>query len=333
MVNRATSRLRASLLLSAIAAALSLCGCASSSPHDDTQADAKGDSKSVSTPPVHSAKAQAQAQIGNADVLAAAALKIAAADRDAPRALNVMKQAVATAPERVDLTRLALQFCLQVQGCDAESYESKLRKLDAGNGVVWLGALARAQSRRDAQAEQQILQAMGQAERIDLYWNTLLWRLASAVPPATPVAGAPNLPLTTALNDVTQWLAAAGVPSFKSLSTACAREKATSTPIRDRCRRIARAMQLGDTAFVEGIGLGLAQQLSDAGSPAWTSVQQRIDALAYQTSAAGAIIRSQVERERFSAEMIELLKKLHREQDVTLAILRWAGQPISTPGP
>ena len=54
-------------------------------------------------------------------------------------------------------------------------------------------------------------------------------------------------------------------------------------------------MQRGDTALVEGIGLGLQQKLVDAGSPAWNSVQQRIDALAYQTSAAGAIIRSQVE--------------------------------------
>jgi hypothetical protein len=327
MVNRASSRLRASLLASAIVAALSLCGCASPSPRGDS----KGDTKGVNTPPVPSAKSQAQGQIGNADVLAAAALKIAAVDRDASRALSVIKQAVAAAPERADLTRLALQFCLKVRGCESEPYETKLRKLDAGNGVAWLGALGRAQARRDAQAEQQILQAMGQAERVDLYWNTLLWRLASAVPPVTPPVGGPNLPLTTSLNDVTQWLATAAVPSFQPVSAACAAEKVTNPPIKDRCSRIAEAMQRGDTALVEGIGLGLAQRLSDTGSPAWNSVQRRIDALAYQTSAAGAIIRSQVERERFSAEMIELLKQLHREQDVTLAILRWAGQPIPAP--
>ena len=88
-------------------------------------------------------------------------------------------------------------------------------------------------------------------------------------------------------------------------------------------------MQRGDTALVEGIGLGIAQRVSDPASPAWNAVEQRVAALANQTEAAGAIIRSQVERERFSVEMIELLKKLRREQDVSVAILRWAGQPTS----
>jgi hypothetical protein len=35
-----------------------------------------------------------------------------------------------------------------------------------------------------------------------------------------------------------------------------------------------------------------------------------------------------VERDKFSGQMIELMKKLPREQDVAVAILRWAGEPL-----
>jgi hypothetical protein len=294
--------------------ALSLLACASPAPQTN-----------ASPPPP-----RPSAEIGRADQIAVAALRIAAVDRDPNRALAAIRQATAAAPDRPDLARLSLQFCLSLQGCEAEPYETRLRKLDPGNGVVWLGVLARAQAKRDAQSEQQILQAIGQSQRVDLYWNTLLWRLASAIPPAAPTASGPNLPLTTALNDVTQWLAAAAVPSFQAVTTVCAPERTKDENVRSRCLRVAQALQKGDTALVEGIGLGIAQRLTDLGTPAWNNVQQRIDSLAYQTEAAGAIIRSQVERERFSAEMVELLKKLPREQDVSLAILRWAGQPVGS---
>lgn len=299
--------------------ALSLSGCASS-------ASERGNSAPASKPSTKSV-----AQAGNTDAVAAAALKMAAVDRDAPRALSVIRQAAAAAPDRADLARLALQICLNVQGCEAEPYETRLRKLDPGNGVVWIGPLARAQARRDTQAEQQILQAMGQAERVDLYWNTLLWRFASAIPAPTPPVGGPNLPITSALNDVTQWLATSAVPSFQPIAAACSPERTTSDSIKALCMRVAQALQRGDTSLVEGMGLGIAQRLAAPGTPAWSSAQQRIAALAYQTKAAGAIIRSQVEKERFSAEMMELLKKLRREQDVSTAILRWAGQPVAAP--
>lgn len=303
---------------------LALCLVACSSPAPD-----RGDS----APRVPAPASRPLEPVNKADAAAAAALRIAAVDRDAGRALSAMRQAAASAPERADLARLSLQFCLNVPGCEAEPYESRLRKLDPGNGVVWLGPVARAQARRDVQAEQQILEALGQSERVDLYWNTLLWRLASALPPPPAVAGAPNAPLTTSLNDVTIWLAAAGIPSFQGLSAACMPERAQDASARSRCMRVAQALQRGDTSLVEGIGLGIAQRLAEPGSPAWNTIEQRIGTLAYQTEGAGEIIRSQVERERFSAEMIELLKKLHREQDVSLAILRWAGQPVGASRP
>ena len=64
------------------------------------------------------------------------------------------------------------------------------------------------------------------------------------------------------------------------------------------------------------------------GSPAAVVLEERAATLSYRNQAAGAIVRSQVERDKFSAQFIELMKKLPREQDVSVAILRWAGQPL-----
>ena len=45
---------------------------------------------------------------------------------------------------------------------------------------MWLGQLARAQARHDKRVEDQILESMSRAERFDLYWTGLVWRLSEA---------------------------------------------------------------------------------------------------------------------------------------------------------
>jgi hypothetical protein len=87
-------------------------------------------------------------------------------------------------------------------------------------------------------------------------------------------------------------------------------------------------MQSSDTTLAEGLGLAMAQHLATPASPEAVVLDERIATLSYRSQAAGAVVRSQVERDKFSAQMIELMKKLPREQDVSVAILRWAGEPL-----
>lgn len=72
----------------------------------------------------------------------------------------------------------------------------------------------------------------------------------------------------------------------------------------------------------------MAQRLATPASPDTIVLDERVATLSYRSQAAGAVVREQVERDRFSAQLIELMKKLPREQDVSVAILRWAGQPL-----
>jgi hypothetical protein len=267
----------------------------------------------------------------DADALAAAALGTWATQRDASRALGLIRQATDLEPNRPDLAWLHIRLCMELPGCEPEPLEARLRKLDPANGVVWVGLLARAQARRDTRAEQSLLEAMSQAQHFNVYWTTLEWRLATALALANKDASPPNTPLTTALNDVTGWLSRISIPAFKPVTAACDHNRASDPQVRTRCARTAEAMQRSDTTLVEGLGLGIAQRLTTPGSASAMTLDDRVENLSYVNQTAGSIIQAQVEREKFSEQLIELMRKLPREQDVFAAILRWAGRPLTAP--
>jgi hypothetical protein len=297
-----------------LVALLLLTGCASQDPQRGTR-----------TP-----TASTQVPSGNPDELAGDALQ-ALAGGSGKLALAAIARANVLAPKRADLAWLHARICMLSPGCEPEPVETRFRKLAPDNGVVWLGPLARAQSRSDKRVEDQILEAMSHAQQFDLYWTGLVWRIATARNERAPAAGTPNAPphpLTKALDDTTEALSSAIVPAFRPLNTSCGLERTQDPATRTRCERIAQAMQHSDTTLVEGIGIGIAQRLARPASPEALVLEERGATLSYRSQAAGALVRSQVERDKFSAQMIELMKKLPREQDVSVAILRWAGEPL-----
>ncbi len=296
-----------------LAALLALTACASQSPQRGT---ASGTS--------------ARAPTGNPDELAGDALQ-ALSDGDSQAALAAIARANLVAPNRPDLAWLHARICMMSAGCESEPLEARFRKLAPDNGIVWLGPLARAQSRHDKRVEDQVLEAMSRAQRFDLYWTGLVWRLSTARSARTPPPSNPKepaQPLTRALDQTTDALASAVTPAFKPLNAACALDRTQDPVTRTRCERVAQAMQGSDTTLVEAIGLGIGQRLATPASPTASVLEERGATLSYRSQAAGAVVRSQVERERFSTQLIELMKKLPREQDVSVAILRWAGEPL-----
>jgi hypothetical protein len=297
-----------------LATLLLLGACASQAPQRGTSAP----------------ETSSQTLSGNPDELAGDALQ-ALSEGSGQRALAAIARANVIAPRRPDLAWLHARICMLSPGCEPEPVETRLRQLAPENGVVWLGPLARAQSRSDKRVEDQILEAMSRAQRFDLYWTDLVSRIAMARNARAPAAGTPGAqphPLTSALDATTETMSDAVVPAFKPLNTSCDFDRAQDPATRARCQRIAQAMQQSDTTLVEGLGIGIAQRLATPASPDALVLEERGATLSYRSQAAGAVVRSQVERDKFSAQMIELMKKLPREQDVTLAILRWAGEPL-----
>lgn len=281
------------------------------------------------TPPAGPGAARNSAGAASADDLLAGAMRRQTADQ----ALPLVQAAAEKSPDRVDIVWLHTQLCTQVAGCESAPLEARLRKLDPGNAAAWIGALARARARRDTAAESEILEAMGRSGRFDLYWNTLVSRLAIAATRSAPDPGLGGRdPVTAGLNAAIGWLSGVAVPAFRSITDACSAVEATDSVIAASCLHLSEAMLHGDTYIAEAVGLGIRERLATPGTPAATAVAEMIKISRYQRDTATAIMEAQLERERFSRELLELMKKLRREQDVFVAVIRWGGEPVLPPG-
>jgi hypothetical protein len=120
------------------------------------------------------------------------------------------------------------------------------------------------------------------------------------------------------------------VPDFQVLTQSCARGRTGEIAWADRCRRLARVLLNGDTYIAESVGLAIAKQVT-ADPIELSNLDARTRTSRYLWRTAADLIAAQVERDKFAAEQIELMTKLRREQDMHLAIVRWARRPVIPP--
>ncbi|MFL6618706.1 MAG: hypothetical protein ACJ8MH_08890 [Povalibacter sp.] len=268
------------------------------------------------------------------DALLVEAMRRHTQQQDFAAALQLVKQAAEKAPDRKDIAWLYSQLCSEANGCQAESVETRLRHMDPTNAAVWLGPLARAQDRNDLAAENGILEAMSRGDHFDIYWNSLISKMAVVASAETAARLGPTVPdlVTISLNDVIGWVSAVAFPRFTPLSDTCSAERVANRSVAERCARIAAALTRGDTVIAESVGLGIAERLAPPNSQQAANVAEQIRRARYQRDTAGQIIAGQVEHDKFSRELIKLMAGLRREQDVFLAVIRWGGQPVQPTG-
>lgn len=262
-------------------------------------------------------------QTTEADSLAAEALAAYHLQRDGARTLALIAAATNRAPNRADLAYLQLALCRAIEGCQPEPYETIVRKLEPSNAVVWMRALEQAQQRRETSVEAHVLEAMGRAETFDVHWNELV----AAVTGARIALGARA---NAALSETVGWLGETIVPPLQPLTLACGRTRTAEPGWAQRCSKLAQVLANGDTYVVEALGLKIAQQVT-ADALEQNRLAQRTLTARYLWRESGTIIESQVERDKFAAQLVELMRKLRREQDVHLAVVRWAGLPVVPP--
>jgi hypothetical protein len=283
--------------------------------------------------PTQKSTAPASAGSGSADELAASALITWGGDSaKASQALGLIQRAVQSAPQRPELLWVYLRICMTAPSCEPEAVEAQLRKLDPNSGAVWLGPLARAQARKDTRTEDQILEVMGKSSHFNVYWTTLVAHLTPPVsrsPVATAAAQAAPTPLTNALNATVSYLSRLTTQAFMPVSLACDAQQVRDPARRVRCDRIAQVLQRSDTTLAEGVGLGIAQRLAMPNSAVSMDITEKINTLSHQNQTSGTIVAAQVEKDKFSDQMLKLMGQLRREQDVSKAILRWAGRPLT----
>lgn len=276
--------------------------------------------------------AQADQPTGTADALLAKAVETYAATRDPAQVIAYVQSAAEQAPKRPELVWLHAHFCAQVAGCDAPAVETRLRKLDADNGIAWMGPLSRALRERDSAAQDQVLEALGRSERIDVYWTALVSRAAAALHAANPtLTQGIDDPLTSALNKAVEQLSQISIAALRPLVAACSKERVQRVTTANRCLQVAQVLQRSDTYIAAGVGLGIEERTAPSSSPSARALSERIRIARYQQETAGRIMESQVDRQALSRELIKLMQSLRREQEVFGAVLRWAGQPVTPP--
>jgi hypothetical protein len=269
---------------------------------------------------------------GNADLLLARAIETYAATRDPAQVLPYARGAAEQAPKRPELVWLYAHFCAQAPGCDAAAAETQLRKLDAANGVAWMGALSRAMQQRDTSAQEQVLEALSRSERIDVYWTALVSKTGVALheTSSNQTKGIDD-PLTSSLNKAADQLSQIAIAALRPIVAACGNERIQRAANANRCLRVAQILQQSDTYIAAGIGLGIEERVATPGTPTALAVNERVRITRYQQETAGRILESQVDRPALSRQLIKLMQSLRREQEVFGAVLRWAGQPTTPP--
>jgi len=237
--------------------------------------------------------------------------------------LSLLKRAAEQAPERADLTWVAIQACQRQPPCDPEPLEQHLHALDPTNGAAWLWALARAAQQHDDAGEQAALAAIARSARVDIYWTALVAKLTP------PVARTGTMSWREATLAVTGVLAGEAIPAYKNLSDWCMGERLQKQEIVDQCRDIARALLHGDTFITEMTGVTIAQRVWPEGSSEWRAASAARRVYEYQ-------IRSQADldltlvSEKAVRGYLALCAQNHSEQEVAAARLRAAGRS-STP--
>jgi hypothetical protein len=246
--------------------------------------------------------------MSDADSLAAAGLMSPGKQSD--QALLLLARATAAAPQRADLFWLQEQRCRQLPSCDPEPIERRLRELDPSNGAAWFGALARADSANDAEGVDAALTAISHSDRVDIYWTTLVARLSRAVAATKKMSPAESEVA------VIGYFAAEAIPAYQTVTTSCKGERLQQAGVTEVCRGVAKALQHGDTAITEMIGVAIAKRVWSEDSPEWKAAAEERRVYDYRAHFYFKVTERSITH---ANEYLTLCAQNRREQDVLLA--------------
>ncbi len=271
---------------------------------------------------------------GTANSLAAAAILSQFGEETDRGGYAMMGRAVALAPDRADLAWLAVRLCSSASDCDPAQPEAHLRTIDPDNGVGLLGALTRAQARRDDATIDSTLAAIASSKRFYVYFNPLVAATAPAVAAARHRgSGKPtDTEMAQATVEMIGVMAASVLPPSQSLSFSCQGMDLQQIPGRlERCRNAALAFERADTFIVEGLGLSLQHRLWPPESPQGQAVTVRRRVFQYRLEEYNQVGVSSSKLEERPTDLIDVFRTHAREQEVALVYIARAGIPADPP--
>jgi hypothetical protein len=259
-------------------------------------------------------------QMTDADSLAAAG--IMSINRNSDQSLSLLARATTAAPDRADLVWLQALRCAQLSSCDPAPIERHLRELDPTNGAGWWGAMSRAGAAHDTEGVDAALTAISHAERVDIYWTTLIAHLSRAV------ARTKKMSVAESEVAVIGYIAAQAIPAYQYISASCKGDRLQQPQVTNVCRNVAKALQNGDTYLTEMIGVAIAKRVWPEESAEWKAAAEERRVYDYRSKLYSKLEARAVTH---SGEYLALCAQNRREQDVFAAQLTAAGYDPNPP--
>jgi hypothetical protein len=260
--------------------------------------------------------------LADADSLAAAGLL--SLDRHRDQSLPLIEHAIAAAPTRADLLWLQIEVCLKLGDCDPAPMENRLREIDPTNAAGWVGAFGRASASGDEDAIDAVLTVIGQKQRVDVYWTTLIWHLSEAI------ARTHKMSPVEALATIIGYLAAQPIPAYAALTKACKGERLQRAGVLKACQGVGNAFQHSDNTLAEAIGMTIAERVWPEYSPEWKAAIEARRVYDYRT---GLWLKLNTRRDQTALmqQYLQWCRTSRREQDVQLAEIIAAGENPTPP--
>jgi len=272
-------------------------------------------------------------KLGTADALATASLLRAFGAKADNQTLQLARQASGLAPARADLVWLAARLCANAAGCDPAIDEAQLQKIDPENGTAWLGTLARARAGSNEEAVNVALRRLASAQRLDLYFNSLVVATAHALTAARGTKDRPDdsMSLGHAAVEMAGILAGVVLPPFQPLATSCSGRSLKIAGRNDLCRGVAQVFERGDTFLANRMGLSIEQRLWPPDSQEGRAVAVRRRTLQYRFETWTRVSMDPSKPSILPDDYLDVLQEHEREQDVAIVYLRRAGVPLEPP--
>ncbi|HWJ33724.1 MAG TPA: hypothetical protein VNR70_00570 [Steroidobacteraceae bacterium] len=250
---------------------------------------------------------------GDADSLAAAAMLSIGPKVKPVQRLTLIARAVAEAPERPDLVWLNVRLCAQVEGCDSEPLEARLRALDPDNGAAWSDSIGRAGKRNDVVAVRKDLEGIATSTRFDTYWNATIVHVANAI------LRTHTMDLPTALVATIGMASAMTIPAYQTIVSACKGDPLKDPSVLNTCRQVSSVMRGGDTYLTEMIGVAIAKRAWPEGSAEYVEAVSAKRVAHYQMDTDGKIGLHHFLNSQYAAKRLQLMTEKKTEQEVNLA--------------
>jgi hypothetical protein len=250
---------------------------------------------------------------GDADSLAAAAILSIGPTVNPVQRLTLMTRAVSEAPDRPDLVWLNVRLCAQVESCNPEPLETRLRALDPDNGAAWFDSIGLAGKLGDVVAVHRDLAAIATSRRFDMYWNATVVHVVNAI------LKTHTMDLRTALVTTIGMASATAIPAYQTIVNACKGDPLQDPDVLSTCRQVSTVMRGGDTYLTEMIGVAIAKRTWPEGSPEYVDAVTAKRVAHYRMDADGKLGLHRFFYSEYAAKHLQLMMEKRTEQEVTLA--------------